>query len=137
MTVRKKIFYSLCLAFFSILFLFNIAKAEDPYGFNETARKTPLFTMSISRMPPESIAQYIVQLVLFFISIIFFALVLYSGFMWMIARGDSAKVTAAKQILETAVIGLIVVAASYAIATFIFNRLTTEPNPATPTTETE
>ena len=56
--------------------------------------------------------------------IVFFLLMLYGGFYWMIARGDSARVDKAKEIIEAAIIGLIVVVGAYAIANFLFSSLT-------------
>ena len=100
--------------------------ADDKYGLSGTARKTKLFGMNISKSSPEALAAQIVVVGLGFIGTIFFVLVLYGGITWMTAMGSTEKVNQAKNILQTALIGLVIVAASYAIAIFIFGRLTGE-----------
>ena len=49
------------------------------------------------------------------LGIIFLVLIIYSGFTWMTAGGDEAKVTKAKDTIKRAIIGLIIVASSFAI----------------------
>lgn len=113
--------------FLSVSFLFLLTVpciGADKYGFEKTAGGTKLISMSLSSSSPESLARDIVQKALFFVGTIFFLLILYAGFIWMTARGQSQRVDTAKQILETAIIGLVIVSASYAISTFVFNRLT-------------
>ena len=65
----------------------------------------------------------IIKAGLSFIGIIFFGLVLYAGFIWMRAMGNTEMVTKAKDILESAIIGLVLVMAAYAITNFVFDRL--------------
>lgn len=125
-----KIFMIILVVIFCGIFSV-VSAADDKYGFEETARKTPLLSLSISKSSPEAMARDIVQKGLFFVGTVFFLLILYGGIIWLISRGAAEKVATAKQILETAIIGLIIVSASYAIATFVFNRLT-EGTPDTP-----
>jgi len=66
----------------------------------------------------------IVGTALSFVGAIFFLLILYAGFLWMTAFGNSEKVDKAKDILQHAAVGLLVVLAAYAISKFIFNSLT-------------
>lgn len=114
--------------------VFVSTQEKDKYGLNLTAEKTKLLTLGISKQTPETLAATIVTTVLMFVGTIFFLLVLYAGLTWMTAGGSSEKVTKAKSMLETAIIGLLIVAASYAISTFVFERLTTVPEePAAPT----
>ena len=54
------------------------------------------------------------------LGIIAVALILYSGFVWMTARGNDAKVAKAKDNLTEALIGLIILVSSYALTTFLF-----------------
>ena len=58
------------------------------------------------------------------LGIIFLILIVYSGYMWMTARGDEKQVTKAKDTLQRAMIGIIIVVAAYAITTFLFTRIT-------------
>lgn len=54
-----------------------------------------------------------------FLGIIFLALMISGGFMWMTARGNEAQVNKAKELITMAVIGLIIISAAYAITAFI------------------
>ncbi len=60
-----------------------------------------------------------VNWVLGFIGLIFVVLIMYSGFIWMTAGGDSEKVERAKVIIKNLVIGLVILLASMAIVNFI------------------
>ncbi len=46
-------------------------------------------------------------------------LILYGGFKWMTAGGNSEQVDEAKKIIISGVIGLIIIMSAYAIATFV------------------
>lgn len=100
---------------------------EVKYGLWSTARGTKLPALAISNSTPEGVAGLVVQSVLGLVGIAFFLLLLYAGITWMTAMGSSEKVTKAKTMMETAVIGIIIVSASYAVATFVFTKLTVAP----------
>lgn len=136
MRPEQKIFLNVTAIIFGCFLLFSPAAAADgdQYGFHETARRTPIFSLSLSQSTPEALAESIVRLGLFFVGTIFFVLFIYGGFMWLTARGAPERVNTAKQILEAAIIGIILVVASYAIATYVFSQLTAAP--ATPAAET-
>jgi len=53
------------------------------------------------------------------LGVVFFVLIIYGGALWMTAQGDTAKVDKAKKILLSAVIGLAVVMAAYAISYYV------------------
>lgn len=55
------------------------------------------------------------------LSLVFFILMLYGGWKWMTARGDTKVVTDAKNIIIAAITGLVIIVLSYAITIFIFN----------------
>jgi len=57
------------------------------------------------------------------LGIIFVILIIYAGYNWMTAGGDEAKVTKAKDTLQRAVIGLIIIVAAYSITYFVFEKL--------------
>jgi cbb3-type cytochrome oxidase subunit 3 len=71
---------------------------------------------------PETIGN-IVGVGLSFIGVLFLGLMIYGGFYWMLARGNQAEVTKAKELIEAAVIGLIIVMAAYAITAYVGNIL--------------
>lgn len=57
------------------------------------------------------------------LGIIFIILILYAGYNWMTAAGDEQKVTKAKDTIQKAIIGLIIIVAAYAITAFVFKAL--------------
>jgi len=61
--------------------------------------------------------------VLDFVGSIALLMFIYGGIMFLISSGNSEKVTQAKQIIIGAVIGLIIVFASYTIIQFVFDAL--------------
>lgn len=66
----------------------------------------------------------IIGIALGFIGIVFLVILLYSGYEWMTAGGDVAKVESAKKRIRNAVIGLILIASAWAITSYILNALT-------------
>lgn len=69
----------------------------------------------------------IIGAVLSLLGVIFLILMIYGGFIWMTARGNETKVTEAKDLITSALIGLIIVLAAYAITAFVGSQLTTSP----------
>lgn len=57
------------------------------------------------------------------LGIIFVVLIVASGYNWMTAGGDEAKITKAKNTISRAVIGLVIVLAAYSITFFVFSNL--------------
>lgn len=72
---------------------------------------------------PEMLVAKVVQGLLSLLGVIFFVLVVYGGFKWMKAKGDEKEVTAAKDIITNATIGLALVLAAYAISIFVVSRI--------------
>jgi ABC-type nickel/cobalt efflux system permease component RcnA len=67
----------------------------------------------------DSMIGNIIKIVLSFLGIIFLVLIIQAGYLWMTAQGDQAKVQKAKDIMERAVIGLIIVVGAYAISEYV------------------
>jgi len=65
----------------------------------------------------------IVKVFLSLLGIIIVLLFIYGGFMWMTAAGDDKKVTKAKDTIRNAVIGLVIILTSYAVASFVLDQL--------------
>lgn len=68
-------------------------------------------------------------------------LIIYAGYLWMTGRGKEERINKAKETLEAAIIGLIIIMAAYAITYFVVDRIltasgspaaSTTPPPATP-----
>ena len=63
----------------------------------------------------------IIQVVLGLLGAIFVILMVYAGYTWMTAAGNEPKIDKAKDMIQTAIIGLVITLSSWAIWTFIFN----------------
>ena len=64
-----------------------------------------------------------IRLLFTFLGIAAIAWILYAGYLWMTAGGESDKVDKAKQTIRNGVIGLILITMSYSIAYFVTTRL--------------
>ena len=97
----------------------------DDYGLSATA--------GAAKIPTDKNVQTIIGNVigtaLSMISVLFFALMLYAGIKWMLARGDSDEARKALDTIIAAIIGMLVVLGSYAITNFVFGTLG-QTNPA-------
>ena len=119
------------LAIFSVIFLLGMSLAQ--YSHASTAQEDLTKQLNLSggsgyggAGSPTSmtlIVQYAIRAFLGLLGIIFLVLIIYAGFEWMTAQGDEDKVTKAKDTLQRAVIGLIIIIAAYAITYFVFSSL--------------
>lgn len=74
----------------------------------------------------DTLAEYvgsIVRAFLILLGVIFVILIIYGGYTWMTSAGNEEKLSKARKILWRAIIGLIVLLASYAIWFFAFTYL--------------
>jgi len=65
----------------------------------------------------------IINILMGFLGIIAVLIVLYGGFKWMTAGGNEEQVGEAKKMIIAGVVGLAVIFASYAIASFVVSQL--------------
>jgi len=70
----------------------------------------------------------IVKVVMGFLGVVAVLIILYGGFIWMTAMGDPGKVDKAKKLIYAGVIGLVVIFAAFAIASFVLSSLGTATN---------
>ena len=63
----------------------------------------------------------IIRTILGLLGIIFLVLIVYAGFLWMTARGESDPVDKAKDIIKQSIIGMIIVFTAYALTGFIIS----------------
>jgi len=61
----------------------------------------------------------VINAALTLVGVIFLALMVYAGYLWMTARGESEPVDKAKRIIIGSIIGLVVVLSAYAITAFV------------------
>ena len=103
----------------------NISLAYDLLkdgGAEETAEGTGHLGSNVF-VPGEltSGVAVIVYIVLSLVGIIFLLLMMYGGYLWMTAQGNDQQVEKAKRIIVSAILGLAIVMAAYAISWFIIN----------------
>ena len=86
----------------------NIANAG---GFNTSATDV------------NPIINHLILVVLGLLGVIFLLLVIYAGFTYMTSAGDSKKNAAARSAIISAVIGMVIVIAAYAVTYYVGGRL--------------
>lgn len=117
--IFKKVSVIISCAFFlspSFVFAQGIKNIGGPLN----AVVTPAGLQDKGEIAP--IAGTTINAVLSFLGLIFFALMIYAGMMWMTARGDESKIEKAKGIISAAIIGLVVVVGAYAITAFVTSK---------------
>lgn len=71
----------------------------------------------------SSVSNIVVTMIFSLVGTVFFMLMIYAGIVWIQSAGREAEITRAKNMMITAVIGIIVVMASYAITNFALSKL--------------
>lgn len=94
--------------------------AADPLGLNCVKQGTG---GTLVDSDPRLIAARVINVILGVLGTIATVLVFYAGFLWMTAAGNDEQITKAKSIMSAAVIGLVVILASYSISTFFVNNI--------------
>jgi len=74
---------------------------------------------------PRDIMINVIKYFMTFLGIIAVCMILYGGYMWMIAAGNEDKVTKAKQIIVAGLIGMIIILSAYMIVDFILDTSST------------
>jgi len=72
---------------------------------------------------PRDIAAQVINIILGFLGIVAVVIILLGGFKWMTAGGNEDKVGEAKKLIMAGIIGLIIILASFAIASFVLTQL--------------
>lgn len=95
---------------------------QDAFG-----NTSPLSTVQQASGAPTSdlgtITGTIISAALSLVGILFLLLMVYSGYLWMTARGDEQQVEKAQKIIRGTIIGLVLTLSAYAITLFIVARL--------------
>ncbi len=123
------------LLFFAVFTIFSLVVAPalvsaqvpvfDP-GLNEVGDHIALGTQDVR----ITVAR-IINVAMGLLGIVAVVIILLGGFKWMTAGGSDDGVTAAKKLIVSGVIGLVIIITAYAIAQFVLESLieaTTETN---------
>ncbi|MCB9798651.1 hypothetical protein H6758_02910 [Candidatus Nomurabacteria bacterium] len=119
-TKFKILFLSFTLTI-GVLLGAGYALAND-YGLGATAGAAGL-TNSAGGNDVPTILGNVIGTALSVVSIVFFILMIYGGFLWMTAHGKSDQTSKALDTIIAAVIGIIIVLGAYALTQFVFDNI--------------
>lgn len=131
-TIFKQILMLLALTAIMIIpyFVFAQNTAATAVAIDKTASSNPMTMLktigekSFNKQTNENtfveIAGLVVNIALSILGVIFIVLMIIAGYTWMMASGNEQKVTESKSTIKRAIIGLIIVLASWAIWNLIF-----------------
>lgn len=119
MRLKRYLFPTAVTAAFVLAFVL-IPDAMAQFGLDEAAGKAGLKS---DRTVPGIIGN-LIKAALSFVGTIFLLLMLYAGFLYLTAQGDSKKVDQAKQLIKGAIIGVVIIASAYAITDLVLRSAT-------------
>lgn len=102
------------------------AVLADDYGLRATADEAKLTSKVSGDLP--SVVGNVVGAGLTLVGVLFFILMIYGGISWMLSRGNEESSRKALNTITAAIIGLIIVVASYAITNFVFQSVEDQPS---------
>ena len=118
----KKLFASLAAAVaygFPAVASAQLTANLENFGLNEFRSQTNLGT----NLELIATIASIINILLGFLGVLAVLLILYAGFLWMTAAGNEENIGKAKQIMSAGVIGLVIILAAFALASFIVTQL--------------
>ncbi|NOR86423.1 MAG: hypothetical protein GQ527_02320 [Bacteroidales bacterium] len=119
--VNIKNFFVLMLVFASVFLFLKVspAFAADGEFWAEGDQAAFQEIVGVEDVSLTSIIARIINIALGFLGILVVMIIMYAGFLWMTAGGDPDKVSKAKKWLTNGIIGLVIIASSWAIASFV------------------
>ncbi|MFH1565464.1 MAG: pilin [bacterium] len=136
--------YFVCIVFllmFSINAVFailtpEVLKDDNNFGLTSTAKESGFNTGTGNNAPIiANIMGDVIGLVLSLLGVIFMVIIIYSGFLWMTARGNEENAQKAKAIMTNAVIGVVIIFSAYAITSLLIDYLYGATKVSAPTIE--
>jgi len=94
----------------------------NPWG-TDTLRENIQTETGLGDRDPRDIAASVIRIILGFLGIVAVIIILLGGFKWMTAGGNEDKVGEAKKLITAGIIGLVIIIAAFAIATFVLDNL--------------
>ena len=124
--ISKHLISLAIMAFLFLPFLTLPAAAQTAdFGLNEVNIG---LNNTLSASDPRAIIGRVINVALGFLGVIAVAIILLGGFKWMTAGGNEEKTSEARKLLGAGVIGLIIILASWAIATYVIEALSQATN---------
>lgn len=112
----------LIIAIFALLatVALPVVQAQIDTGLGDAAAASKLNTVGVNADNlPTRIGTILFQ-VISFVGVIFLIIIVYAGFLWMTAGGNSEQTKKASTMMKNGVIGVLIVLSSYAIVFFVF-----------------
>ena len=125
MKLRKHLRNGAATAGLAVLGLVSSAQAVVPIG-SQIGSSIQKSGTAVFGGQPSDFALVIIQLLNFllsFMGIIFLLLLIYAGYVWMLARGNEEEVAKAKKIATEAVFGIIIILTARITTEFILRSL--------------
>jgi amino acid transporter len=125
----KHYFIILAILMISALSVFHFGQtakaANSLWDMQDESFKTDVGQMYGSDTPTDIrvVIANLIKVFLGLLAIIFLVLILLAGFRWMTAAGNQDQIKVATAQIRNAVIGLVIILASYAITVFVMNVL--------------
>lgn len=113
---RKTLAFFFGLGMMAVLTMAVLPAAADEFGLDQVAGRAKLK----SNQSAPVLLGSVIGAALSLIGVIFLALMIYGGFMWMTAAGKEDKAKKGLDTILAAVIGLIIVFSAYTITNFVF-----------------
>ena len=101
--------------------VFAQVDAEEALGINDLREQG----VNLGNRDLKATIASIINLILSFLGVLAVLIILLGGFKWMTSQGSSDKVDEAKKLIGEGVVGLVIIFAAYAIASFVLNQLYT------------
>ena len=116
----NKLFKSLMVVALAFMLVLPVAvSAQVDLGEGYAA------SVGLGEEDPRDMAANLIQIILGFLSILAVIVILIGGFKWMTAGGNEDQVAEAKKIIISGIIGLVIILASWGIASFVLSNLVT------------
>jgi hypothetical protein len=98
----------------------TLVKAEDdPFGIGSGENGLNGLNGLDNSLDPRTSAISIINLVLSFLGLVAVVIILIGGFKWMTAGGSEEKVSSARKLLVSGLIGLVIILLAWGIATWV------------------
>lgn len=109
--------------FVSVTHAVGFDPGDNPYVSSLITDKSSSLTSSLglsAAVTPTAVALSLINAALSLLGTVSLVLLIYGGFLWVWARGNSEQIDKAKEIVRGTVIGLIIVFASLGITQYVF-----------------
>lgn len=97
----------------------NPINPDDPFGVNDLGDAG----VNLGQQDLKTTIARIINVILSFLGVLAVLIILLGGFKWMTSQGQTEKVDEAKKLIGEGVVGLVIIFAAYAIASFVLNQL--------------